>query len=269
MLDPQFYKSVAYKGEVITSLGRKLELEPLDIAASKKNIKLIKALDYSIIDSGEVMFYAIECRNLRLLQRPLKERSFIYVSSSHPLHHNIPYPSNLSALGAAIAKDWLMGVKCLLAAEFSLELEKCEEGGALAHPLNVAMQFGRLKIAKYLLDCKANPNGFKHRTAPIFDAIKKNKLELVKLLVEHKASLVIKNKRDKVHCYPFVSALLNNNHEIIHYLLENMGYETAIKQLANVSIFFKSRAHRERALLEHASREITSLSEKVTTSKSP
>jgi hypothetical protein len=222
-----------------------------DIAASKKNNALIKQFaEFTCGDSGECLFYAIERQDLELLQSSLKESSYIHGTSIYPHHNNIIYKSPLSTLGAAIAKNWVEGVQCLLQSGFSLEETKSDDGFALPHSLNVAMQFGRLEIAKYLLESKADPNGFTDQTPPIFDAIKKNKLELVQLLVESKASLEVENKSDQVHRYPLVSAALNNNQKIVDYLIQNIEPSTAVTQLVNVSSFFGNRAHSERNLLE-------------------
>ena len=65
----------------------------------------------------------------------------------------------------------------------------------VADALLVALDTGSCDIVEYLLSKGANPDGFidteNHRPAPIFYAIRHNRLDLVKLLHEYKASLEV------------------------------------------------------------------------------
>jgi ankyrin repeat protein len=176
-------------------------------------------------------------------------------------YYNINSDQNLLPIGAAIAKNWLQGVQFILESGFSLYKETDMNDEFFPNSLSLAIDFGRTGIARYLLEMKADPNGFhdpdNEQSAPIFHAIEKNNLEVVKLLVENKASLDIENEARETPRYPLVSAALNRNPEITQYLLQNISTSTAIQQLWNVSSFFKSRSSKERALLAEIYDELT------------
>ncbi len=73
---------------------------------------------------------------------------------------------------------------------------------------------------------------------PIFYAVKQNSLPLVKLLVESKASLEIEHKQIKdFHRYPLIGAVLEENEEIKHYILQKLGITKAQKQLKETLSF--------------------------------
>jgi hypothetical protein len=228
-----------------------------DVISLSKNKEMIQ--EFGQLESDMLLFY-IERRDLTGLRNCYDKDKARYLENLYcktvltNSYYNINSDQILLPIGAAIAKNWLQGVQFILESGFSLHKEiNADSGEFFPNSLSLAIDFGRTGIARYLLEKKADPNGFQDpcnkQSAPIFHAIEKNNLEVVKLLVESKASLDIENKARETPRYPLVSAALNGNPEITQYLLQNISTPTALQQLWNVSSFFKSRSPRARALL--------------------
>ena len=113
---------------------------------------------------------------------------------------------------------------------FSLKTERKPLNGEICiNSLLFALRHGHAGIVEYLLSKGANPDGFIDpgctQPAPIFIAIENNRLDLVKLLHEYKASLGIMNKRhtkNGVHLSPLIYAIIDNHStEITQFLIKN------------------------------------------------
>jgi ankyrin repeat protein len=230
----------------------------IDVAAISKNKNMINFIGHDG-HSAELLCFYIEQKDFHGLKACLDNNYEDDIAGEPAIwgylqsptaqfnsHFNIDYAHELLPIDLAIIKNWLEGVQLILERGFSANLKF-----PYFNSLYLAIDFERTAIAKLLLISKADPNFINpeiKQSPPIFRAIQKNNLSLVKLLVENKASVEIENKTDPIHRYPLVSAALNQNAEVTQYLIKSIPPIKAMEQLWNVSAFFKSRPHKERVV---------------------
>ncbi len=218
--------------------NRGFPMDTNQMAAISKNPGLIKTLNSYDQASPEMLFYYIGNKDIKGLTGFCKKwghlENYYYTSSILPntCHRILSGPLQASAytpLNTAILKNWLEGVQCIVEnTSFSVKTERNPWNHRIVDDsLLVALKLGHANIVEYLLSKGANPDGFmdpeNHRPAPIFYAIRNNRLDLVKLLHEYKASLEIEDKSKPVNerpC-PLISAIINNCPEITQFLIKN------------------------------------------------
>ena len=132
----------------------------------------------------------------------------------------------------------------------------------LQRHLRLALEFERVEIVKYLLSKGANTNRLDYSdnknqvSRPIFYAIRKNNLQLVKLLVKKKASLTPLAYDDKF-ISPLIEAALNENEAMIQYIIQKLGKQEAYEQLyIGLSAYAKHK--RENSLIKAAFNQVFS-----------
>jgi hypothetical protein len=237
-------------GEIYYNGSAALDCTPLNVAAISKNKEIIDyfvsvliQVDLDDIKSIELAAFYVYCKNIegirmiRSIPTIKSERFFnqqIYINQEYL---GIDYEfGQLTPLGVAIAKNWLPGVVELLDYGVPIYGHMNVDNNVVDDPLGLAMYFGHIEIAKYLLSRGADANGSDipdyPEPSPIFKAIEKGRLDCVQLLVEHKASLTIKMRTYDEDEYPLISAILEEKKEIVQYIIGVLGMTQALQQLS-------------------------------------
>jgi hypothetical protein len=240
-----FYES----GEIYYNL-KALTCVPMAAAAISKNKEIIDyfvsialQLDPYHIDSIELATFYVYCKDIegiRIIRSRLTIESAEFFNQQIAIdlkYLGIDYEyGQLTPLGVAIAKNWLPGVMELLDYGVPIYGHINLYDDIVDNPLGLAMYFGHIEIAKYLLSRGADANGSdvpdNPESSPIFKAIKNGRLDCVQLLVEHKASLTIKMSTSDRDEYPLISAILADKKEIIQYIIGVLGMTQALHQLS-------------------------------------
>ncbi len=231
---------------------------PTDLVLFGKNKAIINFIRWKIfakedevLVSRNLLPYFIESKDLEGLSNFVESapRLLRYPTDLENKYHNIDCRHDLLPIGLAIAKNSLEAVKLIVENSLTDDEKNDDEGDddKYIHPLSLAVELERTEIVKYLLSTGMNPDGDEdpgtdiENAAPIFYAVKQNNLSLVKLLVEHHASLEIKNQnidyipntrlKNCRYPYPLTGAILNENTEIVQYIIKKLGVVKAFQQL--------------------------------------
>jgi hypothetical protein len=221
-------------------------LSMCDLIALSKNQQLITRYSESdFFGCGiELIFYYMEKKDLEGLQNFFDENSIddsllersLFPNSYYGIHSQ----HRLIPIGVAVAKNWVEGVQCMIDNGFSILSEPRPTiiDSYFTHFLSIAIDFGYVEMALYLLSQGIGPDGFTNpaieEPAPIFYAVKNNSLELVEILLNHGASLEITNKADDLHRFPLVSAILYGHEHLTQYMINRLGIHKAMEQINEV-----------------------------------
>jgi hypothetical protein len=230
-----------------------IDCTPIDAAAISKNKEIIDyfmsfshQISSTRILSTELATFYIYSRDISGIRKILTvlmmggedpQEFFnqrIYID---PKYLGIDYESErLSPLGVAIAKNWLPVVMEFIDYRIPFDGNIDANGDFIGNSLGLAMYFGHIEIAKYLLSREADANGSDvpdyPEPSPIFNAIKNGRLDCVQLLVKHKASLTTKMRAYDTDEYPLISAILEEKKEIVQYIIGVLGMTQALQQLS-------------------------------------
>jgi hypothetical protein len=260
-MDLQTSTKKIYKLEEFPFLDNDMPVDCINMAAVSKNKEMVYYFlslinieeDDECFFGAELAFFLVEQKDFATLNRyysPAIQDSSVKLSFYPPSQYNFDLRVMAAPrlLGYAVALNWQVGIHNLI----QIGLSVAE--GEILDPLYVAIEFRRLELAKYLLEQKADPNGYSDTEdeRPIFRAVRKNNLDFVKLLVEHKASLDIKNEAQDVPQYPLIGAALNQNSTMVQYLLQSGSLDrlTASRQLSStISFFTEKRSRIEQRIL--------------------
>jgi hypothetical protein len=251
--DYVLYTELYYaRGEIYYNISA-IDLTPMDAAAISKNKEII---DYFMSFSNQIRsicILSIELATFYIYSRDISGIREIHMelmisqgspkeffnqrSIIDPKYLGIDYESKrLSPLGIAIAKNWLPAVMEFIDYGIPFDGNFDTNGDFIGNSLGLAMYFGHIEIAKYLLSRKADANGSDvpdyPEPSPIFNAIENGRLDCVQLLVEYKASLTIKRRTRDGNEYPLISAILKDKKEIIQYIIGVLGTTQALQQLS-------------------------------------
>ncbi len=120
--------------------------------------------------------------------------------------------------------------------------------------LTIAIENENMVMAKFVLGCAANPNIPENECRPINRAIKKNNIEMVKLLIEHEVDLNPEDARPySSNPPPLVFAVLENNISMVELILTYGGRRVSLENRNDAFLLAIDESHQDIAqiLLDH------------------
>jgi Ankyrin repeats (3 copies) len=250
-----------------------MNCSPIDAAAISKNKEII---DYFMSFSHQIRSSCIltielvtffvyskdisgirRIHNMLMIDEGYAEEFLNMRISINPKYLGIDYELErlLSPLGVAIAKNWLPGVMEFIDYGIPFDGNIDANGDFIGNSLSLAMYFGHIEIAEYLLHQGADANGSNvpdhPEPSPIYNAIKKGRLDCVQLLVKHTASLTTKVRAYEIDEYPLISAIMWDNKEIIQYIIGVLGMTQALHQLGEELSLRSPNLTKERPMISY------------------
>ncbi len=261
----QIFRAKSFHAVNLYVTSRGLNFSPTEMAAFGKNQLIIDSV-FNLMKSAarfnrgslNLLCYFIECKDLKGLGSytvAFRNR----FSNLFNRYLNIDSDHQLTPLGVAIAKNWIQGFKYMF---MMVKNHNLDDENFLQRHLRLALEFERVEIVKYLLSKGASTtlldySGNKHQVSkPIFYAIRKNNLQLVKLLVKTNTPLTPLAYDDKF-ISPLIEAALNENEAMTQYIIQKLGKQEAYEQLY-IGLSANAKHKRENSLIKAAFNQVFS-----------